>query len=153
MAALTHRETLDSFGAFVPFGGFYECKELFTEEDHLQESASSFQMLPQLCSQLKLLMIPKLEMDIEAIEKQEWSCRDLEELAVRIRGLDTTEKITRTIQLWIDARNQIKESESADSNTLLQDDNSIEGRVARHLLKFPKLQEVWLGAGVKKIAA
>lgn len=82
---------------------------------------------------------------------------------MRIRGLDTKEKIDRALNIWKEGRqkkdntttpgeesNRQKENEGEDEEdtTLLESpakDTSIEARVARHLLSFEKLQAVWLG--------
>jgi hypothetical protein len=103
-------------------------------------------------------------MDMDDIEKTKWGCHNLEELHIRIQGLDTKEKINRAVQLWKEGRivirkNQVDGDQGESAITRFQldgiippSDESIEARVARHLLKFKKLKEVWLGWIIRRVA-
>jgi len=97
------------------------------------------------------------------IDMTQWGCHDLdlEELYIVIRGLDTWEKFNRAIQLWREGRIAIRKKQAngeqgsalcPQMNYILPGDNSIEARVARHLLKFKKLRVVWLGWTVWRFA-
>ncbi|KAF9080314.1 hypothetical protein BGX23_002325, partial [Mortierella sp. AD031] len=104
---------------------------------------------------------------MDIVEEEKWACRGLRQLRVRIRSLDTKEKIDWTLKLWKQGRQkkhnnttlekeesqQEKENEGEDDeDTVLSDshvieakETAIEERVTRHLLAFAKLEAVWLG--------
>ncbi|KAF9922118.1 hypothetical protein FBU30_007807 [Linnemannia zychae] len=126
------------------------------------------QQIPRSCAELEKLDLHLHEMDMDDIEEGEWVCKDLKKLRIRIKGLDTPETITKAIELWRSGvrerwrmqaiyskgkktmEKDIKETEEGKNNeerSLIKEniDTSIEARVARHLLKFEKLQKVWLG--------
>ncbi|KAF9975274.1 hypothetical protein BGZ65_008330, partial [Modicella reniformis] len=47
---------------------------------------------------------PTYEMDMDEAEKMPWVCKDLSDLRIRIRGLNTAVKIERAIRLWLAER-------------------------------------------------
>ena len=71
-------------------------------------------------------------MDMDEVDDDKWACGGLRHLRVRVLGLDTKEKIDRTLKLWMKRTNDDK-------------DGSLEARVARHLFTFKDLRAVWLG--------
>ncbi|KAF9364672.1 hypothetical protein BGX34_000773 [Mortierella sp. NVP85] len=155
MAILNHRETLIYILTFIPCDGFYGL-EVVPEAESNHTSGWIVQSLPRHCTRLRSLKLVSFEMHMDDIEKAKWGCHDLEGLHIRIRDLNTKEKINRAIRLWKEERIAIKKNQSNGelesslsnlqlTNAILPSDNSIEARVARHLLKFKKLQEVWLG--------
>ncbi|KAK3822343.1 MAG: hypothetical protein J3R72DRAFT_497254 [Linnemannia gamsii] len=82
-------------------------------------------------------------MDVDVVDSEKWTCKDLKTLRIRIKYLDTKEKILKAIALWRKGcwrrwREQagilVGEEGKLDST-----DMSIEARVTRHLLKFEKL--------------
>ncbi|KAG0070446.1 hypothetical protein BGZ89_000689 [Linnemannia elongata] len=102
------------------------------------------------CSQLKHLDLHLLEMDMDEVELGEWACKDLVVLRVRIKGLDTKERILEAIALWRQGCWRRRQEEAGAPITLEEErddqmDLSIEERVAHHLLKLEKLRSVWLG--------
>ncbi|KAF9922117.1 hypothetical protein FBU30_007806 [Linnemannia zychae] len=129
------------------------------------------QQIPMACSRLEKLSFHAHEVDMYDIEGGDWICKDLEILQIRVKGLDTKEKIAKAVELWRFGtrerwRRQVKESKTAEmieadakeqeewkederkdevSKVQGSIDTSIEARVARHLLKFEKLQVVYLG--------
>ncbi|KAF9276166.1 hypothetical protein BGZ74_003739, partial [Mortierella antarctica] len=143
---------------------YTERDEFPLEDDHFRQSGRAVQLLPRSCPYLKYLEFEGHEMDMDIVEEEKWACIGLLQLQVRIRGLDTKEKIDWTLNLWKEGRQkkdntttpgkeepkQQKENEGEDEEdtTLLESqakDTSIKVRVARHLLSFEKLQAVWLG--------
>ncbi|KAF9935603.1 hypothetical protein BGZ65_003235 [Modicella reniformis] len=133
------------------------------ENDQVEASEWIIQAIPRRCGQLEALELPYYEMDVDDIEGEEWICHGLEVLYIRIHGLNTKEKIDRAIQLWIEGRIAIKKTQmdDKDDESLLSDSqlyavipkcaNSIEARVARHLLKFRHLQRVWFGWRIRDL--
>lgn len=89
-------------------------------------------------------------MDMEFVEEHEWICRGLHHLRVRIRGLDTKVKIDGSLKQWTEGKG--KECTVSNESTIQVKDSSIETRVAKHLLTFSNLKELWLGTrtAVKK---
>jgi hypothetical protein len=164
MAILNHRETLETIMTFVDTLEFYDSEAIpEVEGNQLSTSGWIIQSLLQHCTRLKSLEFPSLEMDMDDIDTTAWGCHDLEKLYIRVRGLDTKPKIDRAIQLWKKGRFAIRKKQGSGEqeptlssrhlDSLIQpDDNLIEARVARHLLKFKKLRKVWLGWKIRKVA-
>ncbi|KAF9364680.1 hypothetical protein BGX34_000781 [Mortierella sp. NVP85] len=163
MAILNHQETLIEVGTFIAEDRS-ELEVVPEVESHqLDTSGWIVQSLPRRCTRLKIMDLTSLEMDMDDIEMTDWGCHDLEELSIRVKGLDTKGKIDRAIQLWKEGRITIREKQLMDvqmassstnpqlESIILAGDNSIEARVAKHLLKFKKLREVWLGWKVRRV--
>ncbi|KAF9545699.1 hypothetical protein EC957_010562 [Mortierella hygrophila] len=148
VALLFHRETLLRVCASLGSQCSYtERDELPLEGDHFRQSGRAVQLLPRCCPHLKVLEFEDHEMDMDIVEEEEWACRGLKHLRVCIRGLNTKEKISRTLNLWKKGK-QRKEGEDTtliESHTNEAKDTSVEARVARHLLAFEELEAVWLG--------
>jgi hypothetical protein len=161
-AILRHRDTLNTVATVTVVDGLFD-SEAIPEVKKFDISGWTVLSIPQHCTRLRRMRILFLEMEMDDIEKTEWRCYDLEQLYIRIRGLDTKEKIDRAIQLWKEGRIAIREKqfmdvqmESSSTNPQLESiiltgDTSIEARVAKHLLQFKKLREVWLGWKVRKV--
>ncbi|KAF9299870.1 hypothetical protein BGZ74_008557 [Mortierella antarctica] len=117
--------------------------------DHFQGSGWMIQALLRLCRGLKTFKMVEHEMDVYDVEQAPWSCTDLEELAVRFQGLDTREKIEGVIVRWKEGRKQRRLGLTVDAP--VEEDGSIEARIARRLLHFNNLSTVWLGSKVWKV--
>ncbi|KAF9364670.1 hypothetical protein BGX34_000771 [Mortierella sp. NVP85] len=162
MAISDHRETLEYILSFVNSDNIHDSEEI-PEVESISTGGWIIQSLPRHCNRLQKLQLSSYEMDMDDIERADWGCRNLEELYIRVRGLDTKEKINRAIQLWREGvvatkKKQVNGGREESSSTSLQlasaappEDNSIEARVARHLLKFRKLSEVWLGWRIQRV--
>lgn len=163
VAILKHQDTLNELYTFTR-DEFYDSEAIpETKNGEIDTDGWTVQSLPRHCTRLKIPHLPLFEMDMDDIEDTTWGCHDLEELHMRVLGLDTKERIDRAIQLWKEGRIVImkgqvngEQEESAFTRFQLDcvippDDQSIEARVARHLLKFKKLQEVWLGWKIRKV--
>ncbi|KAG0288587.1 hypothetical protein BGZ96_007684 [Linnemannia gamsii] len=53
--------------------------------------------IPKLCLHLQYLSIEKLVLDMDTVQKHQWSCHDLKELRVKFRGLESEEDIERCV--------------------------------------------------------
>jgi hypothetical protein len=152
-AMLLHQRTLKKVAHFYDSGFSYDEDQIALVASSLQVTDEMIQQIPRKCSQLQRLNFHQHEMEIDAIEAQEWVCKGLRKLRIRVKGLDTQEKIVRTIALWQagcwrrwqQQATGVKAEAAAVDEELLKADQSIEARVARHLLKFEQLQWVWLG--------
>ncbi|KAG0305707.1 hypothetical protein BGZ98_003717 [Dissophora globulifera] len=142
MALLIHRLTLTEISAYLE-GTEVEQDETFSEADPFRELGRTLQLLPRICSNLTVLELESHEMDMDFVEEEEWACKGLWRLRVRIVGLDSKEKISTALNLWSEKRNM----ESGDDNEQKKGEQvkDIQTRVARHLLKFKELERVWLG--------
>jgi len=162
-AILNHKGTLNTIMTFISYDDFYD-SETIPDTESIQDDTNGgiIQSIPQHCTRLETLQLPLFEMDMDDVEKTKWGCRDLEELHIRVRGLDTEQKIDRAIQLWKEGwmainKKRVNCEQGLPSMSLPldsvtpPDDNSIEARVARHLLKFENLREVWLGWKVHEV--
>ncbi|KAG0374020.1 hypothetical protein BGX24_010939 [Mortierella sp. AD032] len=146
---LLHQPTLKTVQQILENGFDYEAETISLPSDHFGQSDRLAQLIPRGCSQLRTLNLHSHEMDMDAVEVGKWTCKDLRTLRVRIKDLDTKEKILRAIALWRKgcwrrwrekAGTPVGEEGKLDST-----DMSIEARVARHLLQFEQLWWVWLG--------
>lgn len=149
VAILLHAATLKSICQFLlPRGLDMGKEEVAPVSNHLLVSARFIQLIPRGCSQLKRLDFHSHEMDMDDVEMGEWVCKDLSLLRIRVKGLDTKDKILKAVALWR-AGCWRRWREKAGTPVPKDDqgpmDLSIEARVARHLLKFDKLWTVWLG--------
>ncbi|KAF9908942.1 hypothetical protein EC991_009242 [Linnemannia zychae] len=148
-AILLHQSSLVRVMANHIMFPSYEDDAVEEARDHFQESRPYLQLIPRSCRMLRELEIHPHEMDMDDVEMDEWVCKDLESLSVRVKGLDTKEKILKVIALW---RKGCWRRWQEQAGTPVREegifevtDMSIEARVARHLLKFDKLWWVWLG--------
>ncbi|KAF8947963.1 hypothetical protein BGZ47_007101 [Haplosporangium gracile] len=151
-AILLHQSTLKAVKHFLMENSFnFEKEEVVPVLDHFQTSGRFIQLIPRCCPVLEVLDLYGHEMDMDAVEQSRWVCKDLKSLRIRIKGLNTKEKILKAIALWrkgcwrgwqekAGTLVEKEEQEEQDGTEL-----SIEARVARHLLKFDKLWWVWLG--------
>ncbi|KAF9123105.1 hypothetical protein BGW39_009253 [Mortierella sp. 14UC] len=151
-AIVLHQATLKKVAHFYALNFNYEKDEVPPVSDRIKVSGEMLQLIPRSCAQLERLNLHPYEMDMDLMEAKEWACRDLRKLRIRVKGLDTKEQILRTIALWRAGCWRRWRKRSAGSNAMaleeeeqLAADQSIEARVARHLLKFEQLQCVWLG--------
>ncbi|KAG0088899.1 hypothetical protein BGZ92_005583 [Podila epicladia] len=117
--------------------------------DHFQSSGWMIQSLPRFCHRLTTFKMVEHQMDVDELELAPWLCTNLEELAVRIQGLDTRDKIEDAVARWREGRKRRKLGLEAEA--LVKEDGSIEARVAQHLLQFKNLNSVWLGSKVWKV--
>lgn len=147
---LLHQTTMRIVMPYCP----EECLEQDKNEvapvsNYLQDSSQVLQLIPRGCPELDVLDFYFHEMDMDDVEAEEWVCKNLTTLRMRIKGLDTAEKILKVIALWRKGcwRRWQKKAGTPVATDEKEDetDMSIEARVARHLLKFDKLWWVWLG--------
>ncbi|KAF9536901.1 hypothetical protein EC957_009426 [Mortierella hygrophila] len=141
VAFLCHKATLLQIITFRGNNNSHtERDDAPSEDDHFQQSGRAVQLLPRSCPHLKVLEFEGHEMDMEIMEEEAWACLGLQRLRVRIRGLDTKDKIDRSLNLWKEGKQGPQQQKEAEAK-----DTSIEARVASHLLAFKKLKAVWLG--------
>ncbi|KAG0220793.1 hypothetical protein BGX31_010526 [Mortierella sp. GBA43] len=105
---VSHAQTLKSFTTFFREIEEYDQEEVVEDVDVCLAEEQEIQLIPHTCPKLTKLDLPTLEMDMDDVEKTTWSCTQLEELYIRIRGLDTKERIDRAIQLWLEYRSAKK---------------------------------------------
>ncbi|KAK3834509.1 MAG: hypothetical protein J3R72DRAFT_221824 [Linnemannia gamsii] len=107
VALLCHKATLLQIIAFQGSSKSYtERDSVPSEDDHFQHSGRAVQLLPRSCPYLKFLEFEGHEMDMEIIEEETWTCRGLQHLRVRIRGLDTKDKIDQSLNLWKEGKKE-----------------------------------------------
>ncbi|KAG9069394.1 hypothetical protein KI688_010296 [Linnemannia hyalina] len=151
MDILLHQASLKSLIVFSErSGASFEEDEVEEVSEAIEEFSQFFQLIPRGCSQLKHLDLHLLEMDMNEVELGEWACKGLVVLRIRIKGLDTKERILEAIALWRKGCWRRRQEEAgalmtSEEEQYDQMDISIEARVARHLLKLENLRLVWLG--------
>ncbi|KAK3808915.1 MAG: hypothetical protein JOS17DRAFT_765528 [Linnemannia elongata] len=149
-AMLLHQATLKSVKHFALDNGFeFEKDEVAKVVDQPEVSDRFLLLIPRCCPALEEWGLFSHELDMDDVEQGTWACQDLKKLRMRIKGLDTKEKILKAIALWRKGcwRRWQKHAGTSVAAEDEEDetDMSIEARVARHLLKFEKLWWVWLG--------
>ncbi|KAF9094094.1 hypothetical protein BGX23_002532 [Mortierella sp. AD031] len=165
---LLHQDTLKSLSAHhSSFGSGFDRPSVSPIVDHFQASGRLLQLIPQSCARLTDLCFPGHEMDMCIVETVTWKCTELKDLRIRIKALNTRERIATAIGLLNSARStrsqallkprtktprtpvaKEKKTRSTTKNGPGASgfmDDSIEARVARFLFKFEHLQRVWLG--------
>ncbi|KAG0277224.1 hypothetical protein BGZ95_006296 [Linnemannia exigua] len=151
-AIVLHQASMIKVAQFYANGFNYDEERVPEVLEYSNVSGEMMQEIPRKCSHLQRLNLHRHEMDMDVVESGEWKCKDLRKLRIRVKGLDTKEKILRTIALWRAGcwRRWQKKATGIDIGVVeeeerLKTDQSIEARVARHLLKFEQLWWVWLG--------
>ncbi|KAG0266154.1 hypothetical protein BG011_003141 [Mortierella polycephala] len=180
-AILAHHNTLEHLATYKPREEELEQKEPSRLNDHFQDLDWIVQNIPRYCSKLRTFFFFSHEMDMDVAERTSWSFKDIEILCIRIRGLDTAEKINSTISRLNEAKRakratavteithemesstldtEIGLAKEKDNNTAVGtnyqvadkgNDMSIEARVVRHLLQFDKLNTLWLGTKLYRV--
>ncbi|KAF9910606.1 hypothetical protein EC991_006165 [Linnemannia zychae] len=150
-----HQATLKKVAHFYTLNFDYDKDEVPLVTDRGKVSDEMLQAIPRSCAQLQRLNLHPFEFDMDVIECKEWACKDLRKLRMRVKGLDTKEQILRAIALWRAGCWRRRQKKAAGPSAItpeeqlkedqLEADQSIEARVARHLLKFEQLHCVWLG--------
>ncbi|KAF9131357.1 hypothetical protein BGW39_001865, partial [Mortierella sp. 14UC] len=152
-AILLHQKTIKKVAHFYHRGFDYDKEQVGPVSSNLQVTDEMILQIPRRCSQLQRLNLHRFEFDMDAVEKVEWVCKDLRKLRIRFKDLNTKETILRAIALWRagcwrrwqQQATEAKAEAAVKEEEQLRTDQSVEARVARHLLKFEKLQWVWLG--------
>ncbi|KAF9335073.1 hypothetical protein BGZ91_010619 [Linnemannia elongata] len=152
---LFHPETLTSVKIYRGVDFILDRDAVPAVDDHFWAQGQFLQLIPRTCKGLRILDIHLHEMDMDVVEMGEWVCKDLRRLRVRVKGLDTRERILETIGLWrrewrarrdnLPSTLSGSDSISNPVNGEQQNGMSIEERLVRHLLKLEKLEIVWLG--------
>ncbi|KAK3845511.1 MAG: hypothetical protein J3R72DRAFT_502117 [Linnemannia gamsii] len=150
MAILLHQATMSSIRHFITHKNWDFDKEEVAPVSNLSQALSRLlQLIPRGCSQLNILDLHTYEMDMTEVELFPWICKNLVTLRIRVKGLDSKDKILKAIALWRKGcwRRWQEQAETpvSEEGKLDETDMSIEARVARHLLKFEQLWWVWLG--------
>ncbi|KAK3838204.1 MAG: hypothetical protein J3R72DRAFT_183818, partial [Linnemannia gamsii] len=151
-AIVLHQASMEKVAQLYTRGFDYEKEEVpwLQDKNYLCDS-QRIQEIPRKCFQLQKLNLHQHEMRMDVVESGEWVCKDLRKLRIRVKGLDTKEKILRTIALWRAGCWRRWQEQATGVKVAVQEedrlkaDKSIEARVARHLLKFEQLWWVWLG--------
>ncbi|KAG0277225.1 hypothetical protein BGZ95_006297, partial [Linnemannia exigua] len=99
-AIVLHQASMIKVAQFYMTGFDYENEEVPRVLENNDVSGEMMQEIPRKCSHLQRLNLHRHEMDMDVVESGEWKCKDLRKLRIRVKGLDTKEKILRTIALW-----------------------------------------------------
>ncbi|KAG0221040.1 hypothetical protein BGX31_010256 [Mortierella sp. GBA43] len=164
MAITTHKDTLTTVAAALEDRSILQSTNVAQVSKCFETHGWTLQFIPSHCHKLKKLSFPKHEMHMDDIDRFPWVCRDLEELHIRIKDLNTKDLIDGSLSKWLhqkskrSARKNGKNLDPEDydrpsSSTAIISDPvrqmvPIDVRVANHLAQFEKLQHVWLGTKV-----
>ncbi|KAG0216359.1 hypothetical protein BGX33_000169 [Mortierella sp. NVP41] len=148
---LLHKDTLTSI---LLKDGAYSDEDNGDEEDEDFETISGEDLMgfPQECAQLRSFEVDCYKLDMDKVVKGEWACKNLSTLRIKVNGLDTKEKIHKTIALRREGRRRRWQEEVGGVPMVMEKEEGevdlpLEICVARHLLKFDKLWWVWVGEG------
>ncbi|KAI8606178.1 hypothetical protein EDD21DRAFT_361704 [Dissophora ornata] len=145
MSIVSHMNTLEKVSTFQVFSEIYENDWGLSIGDVYDKAfQETVLVIPTHCHQLKELNITHHQLDMDMAEQATWACSDLETLCIKIRDLDTVEHVERTLQMWVDGRDPVQMVDT-------EMENSLEARVARHLLRFKNLRQVWLGCRMRRV--
>ncbi|KAF9939229.1 hypothetical protein BGZ65_011204 [Modicella reniformis] len=161
MSMLMHKNSLTTVRTPSSNDHLFQSNSVKQVEDHLGNSSWALQFIPSDCLQLQEFSLPFHEMNMDDVDRFPWMCHDLQVLHVRIKNLDTMDKINKALQMWVDGKKAKRENNIINKNTeqptrdinpfsvgYPQQQASIEIRVLRHLLRFEKLRAVWLGTKI-----
>ncbi|KAK3838234.1 MAG: hypothetical protein J3R72DRAFT_493005 [Linnemannia gamsii] len=98
-AIVLHRATLKKVALFS-YECDYEMDKVNPVSMQIAASSKMLQLIPRNCTQLEKLNLYPYEMDMDVVEAVEWVCKDLRKLRIRVKELNTKEKILKTIALW-----------------------------------------------------
>ncbi|KAG0218733.1 hypothetical protein B0O80DRAFT_458511 [Mortierella sp. GBAus27b] len=116
-AILAHQDSLFKISTLLPNLDIFNANEptpLDQDTENDRDSSDMtwmWQLIPRCCPYLMRIELPNYEMDMDEAEKTLWRCKTLITLRIRIRGLDTKQKIEEAIKLWVTGRT------IADTNT------------------------------------
>ncbi|KAI1313004.1 hypothetical protein EDD11_002782 [Mortierella claussenii] len=182
LGILHHQATLRTLRTYEPSTAdwSYHADRVFPLSDNISDGWMVHLMLSR-CPMLEIVDLPSHEMDLNMMDRFPWACENLQQLRIRIRGLDTKHLIKAVISKWYVGRRcgsaaarrvkeaghaakkdaiagegaavEAKELTSGGADTILTlhapvptaEGRIIVDRVAKHLLKFKKLNRVWLG--------
>ncbi|KAG0318453.1 hypothetical protein BGZ97_003752 [Linnemannia gamsii] len=124
---LHHHITLTSIMTYADPGTSFDSKQPEPIDDFFKDQGRVIQLLFQILP-LKTVCFHEHEMKIEWMEEKPWR-GTLEELSVRIEGMDTEQKIEKALSAWVECWNKysdmVRQAECASSSSLLIEDNKV----------------------------
>jgi hypothetical protein len=161
MAIITHKDTLTAVVAALEEQSIFQSTNVAPVNKCFETHGWTLQFIPSHCRQLKKFSFPEHEMDMDDIDRFPWVCRDLEELHIRIKDLNTKDLIDEVLSKWVHEKSRrlarkngkcldLEDRDQPSSPIVIisdraQETTPISIRVTNHLLQFEKLQHVWLG--------
>ncbi|KAF9316816.1 hypothetical protein BGZ91_005488 [Linnemannia elongata] len=119
---LHHHSTLTSIMTYADPGTSFDSRQPEPIDDFFKDQGRVIQLLFQILP-LKTVCFHEHEMKIEWMEEKPWR-GTLEELSVRIEGLDTEQKIEKALSPWVECwnkyRDALRQAEDAPLNLLLE---------------------------------
>lgn len=120
---LHHHSTLTSIMTYADPGTSFDSRQPEPIHDFFKDQGRVIQLLFQILP-LRTVCFHEHEMKIEWMEEKPWR-GTLEELSVRIEGLDTEQKIEKALSAWVECWNKyrdvLRQAEGASSNVPLED--------------------------------
>ncbi|KAF9146260.1 hypothetical protein BGX30_002516 [Mortierella sp. GBA39] len=116
---LHHHSTLTSITTYADPGAALDSRLPEPIDDLFKDQGRVIQLLFQILP-LKTVCFEEHEMKIEWMEEKPWR-GTLEELSVRIEGLDTEQKIEKALSAWVECWSKYKDVLHQSANLLLED--------------------------------
>ncbi|KAG0374658.1 hypothetical protein BGX24_010112 [Mortierella sp. AD032] len=136
LGLIAHQDSLTSIAV---------TKSIIGGDTETLKDASTMQwlyMIPLLCPHLQILSLEPFICDIDEIENHNWACGDLQELRVRVKGLDDPQDIKACLkQVCLQKR-------VCQDAVVFKDKATVVARVAQYLLQFKRLRIICLGTQV-----
>ncbi|KAI1293406.1 hypothetical protein EDD11_008429 [Mortierella claussenii] len=161
MAILSHQATLVIFMTYTPSSGIYDQEEVPEVNMHFQTFTWMALMPLRLCPKLTTFYMSMYEFGIEELEQAISQYDVLKDLRIRIRNLDTAEKVDHALQMWVDGIRHrrsnnnnldgMQKEGAQDTPISVLGNLSIEERVAQYLLRYKNLECIWLGTRVYRM--
>ncbi|KAF9909389.1 hypothetical protein BX616_011199 [Lobosporangium transversale] len=101
MGIIQHKATLEELRTYDPRAGDWDycVDDVFQIEDKTPDKWMIHLILSK-CSAVKCIKLPSHEMDLDHVQHFPWACKDIKDVRVRVKGLDTKELILATIKKW-----------------------------------------------------
>ncbi|KAF9963986.1 hypothetical protein BGZ70_007071 [Mortierella alpina] len=99
-------------------------------ESHV-DSAWMVYMIPRQCPKIERMCFPEYMLDMDDIEKLPWVCEGLRDLRVRIRGLDTAEKIQTVLSTWATRRRlpKLEQKRETEEDAVKEEEEVVEATI------------------------
>ncbi|KAG0214077.1 hypothetical protein BGX33_002508 [Mortierella sp. NVP41] len=146
-ATLMHSSTFRTLAISPDDAPYWKTTIVSTDRDHFKDWRRLVQLIPQLCTEFRPLIIPQHWMSIDDLEATTRACTELEVLHVRIEGLDSSTKVAEKTRLW-----NLRRRQNSDICSLMVGrkvrrelraaENTLEGCVPRYLIQIESLHDV-----------
>ncbi|KAI1308394.1 hypothetical protein EDD11_004323 [Mortierella claussenii] len=126
LGILIHKATLKSLGTYCPEEAewSYHANQIFDVDDSYVDGWMIPLMMSQ-CPNLTSVRFPSHEMDMDVIDQLPWVCKDLAELRIRVKGVDTKELIMSAVSKWACGAYERRRTKKRRQTDSVEDEDAI----------------------------